>query len=286
VFAKHLRLLTNFPIRQASLEYTTHAPDNQNIEPPSLLLPGSVCDHFCRFLRYLSQLGSLSVLYIHDAVISPELFWPSDINAGAPFWPNLTILRVSFNMMAADGGWYYERNPHVHPDSDDEDVAPFNPDWESMPPTPERVFAEKEARARDTDFSAGSDVSATDSETENQRRLYDTSDCFRTWPSPKMEALLQAMARAATCMPRLRKFVAGSTFDDCDRGQSVDFEFFYLCAGEQQIVCDARFEHDDVAKRRLLWHVPEFWRMSDAVERLWRQTLGRDGIIEYQEWDD
>jgi hypothetical protein len=97
---------------------------------------------------------------------------------------------------------------------------------------------------------------------------------------------LQAMARAATCMPRLRQFVAGSTFYDCHRGDSVHFEFFYLCAGEQQVVCDAQFEYDDVAKRRLLWHVPELWRMSDAVEQLWRQTLGRDGIIEYQEWDD
>jgi hypothetical protein len=36
----------------------------------------------------------------------------------------------------------------------------------------------------------------------------------------------------------------------------------------------------------LLWHVPEFWRMSHALEQLWRQTLGQDGIIEYQEWDD
>jgi hypothetical protein len=191
-------------------------------------------------------------------------------------------------MMAVDGGWYYERNPHVPLDSDDEDVAPFNPDWESMPPTPERVFAEEEARARDTDFSAeSSDISVTDSETENQRgRIYDTSDCFRNWPSPKMEALLQAMARAATCMPRLRQFVAGSSFYDHRRGQSVDFEFFYLCAGEKPVVCDAQFEHDDVAKQRLLWHVPELWRMSDTVEQLWRLTLGQDGIIEYQEWND
>jgi hypothetical protein len=190
-------------------------------------------------------------------------------------------------MMAADGGWYYEQNPHILPDSDDEDVAPFNPDWESMPPTPERVFAEEEARARDTDFSAKSDVSTTESETESQRgRIYDTSYCFQTWSSPRMEALLQAMARAATCMPRLTQFLAGSRFYDHDRGQSVDSESFYLCAGEQQVVCDAQFEHDDVAERRLLWHVPEFWRISDAVEQLWRQTLGQDGIIKYQERDD
>jgi hypothetical protein len=153
--------------------------------------------------------------------------------------------------MAADGEWYYERNLQVRPDSDDENIAPFNPDWGRMPPTPERVFAEEEeARARDTDFSAeSSDVSVTDSETESQGgRIYDTSDCFRSWPSPKMEALLQAMARAATCMPRLRQFVAGSSFYDHDRGQSADFEFFYLCAGEQQVLCDAQFEHADVAK--------------------------------------
>lgn len=252
------------------------------------MLPGSACDHFCQSLRHFSQLESLSVLDIHEAVISPELFWPSDTNAGLPFWPNLTILRVSFNMMAADGGWYYQRNPHVLLESDDEDIAPFNSDWESMPPTPERVFAEEEARARATNFSTeSSGISVTDSETESQRgRIYDTSDCFRSWPSPKMEALLQAMARAATCMPRSRQFVAGSSLYDYPRGGSVDFEFFYLCAGEQMVVCDARFEHDDVAKQRLLWHVPELWRMSDTVEQLWRLTLGEHGIIEYQEWDD
>ena len=207
-----MRLLADFPIQQARLKYTNHAPYNQNIEPPSLLLPGSVCDHLCQSLRYFSQLESLFVLDINEAVISPELFWPSDINAEAPFWPNLSILHVSFNTMPADGGWYYERNPHATPDSDNEDVAPFDPDFESMPPTPERVFAEEEARARDTDFSAESDVSATDSETERQRgRIYNTDDWFRSWPSPKMEALLQAMARAVTRMPRLRQYPSPQT---------------------------------------------------------------------------
>ncbi|CAD0016214.1 unnamed protein product, partial [Aureobasidium pullulans] len=56
-FAKHLRLLADFPIQQARLKYTNHAPYNQNIEPPSLLLPGSVCDHLCQSLRYFSQLS-------------------------------------------------------------------------------------------------------------------------------------------------------------------------------------------------------------------------------------
>lgn len=282
-----MRLLTNLPIRQASLKHTTNAPNNEDIEPPSLLLPGSACDRLCQSFRYFSQLESLRVLDIHEAVISPELFWPSDVNTKAPFWTNLTILRVSFNMMAADGGWYFERNPHVPPDSDDEHVEPFNSEFESMPPTPERLFAEEEARAIDTDFSAESDLSATDSETESQQgQIYDTSHYFRTWPSPKMEALLQAMARAVTRMPRLRQFMAGSSFYDYHRGQKVDFEFFYLCAGEPQVDCDAQFEHDDVAKRRLLWYVRPLWRMSDAVEQLWRETLGQNGIIEYREWDD
>lgn len=82
-----------------------------------------------------------------------------------------------------------------------------------------------------------------------------------------MEALLQAMARAVTRMPRLRQFSAGTWFYDHDRGYGVNFEFFYLRAEEQQVVCDAQFEHDDVMKQRLFWNVPELWRMSDAVER-------------------
>jgi hypothetical protein len=139
-------------------------------------------------------------------------------------------------LLQYDGGWYYERNPHATPDSDNEDVAPFNPDFESMPPTPERVFAEEEARARDTDFSAESDVSATDSETERQRgRIYNTDDWFRSWPSPKMEALLQAMAHAVTRMPRLRQFSCGTWLYDHDRGYGVNFEFFYLRAGSNRL---------------------------------------------------
>lgn len=39
-------------------------------------------------------------------------------------------------------------------------------------------------------------------------------------------------------------------------------------------------------KRRLIWQVPGLWPMSDAVEQLWRETLGQDGIIECQEWDE
>ena len=101
-----------------------------------------------------------------------------------------------------------------------------------------------------------------------------------------MEALLQSMARVATRMPRLRQFSLAVGFYDHDRGQRVDFEFFYLRAGEPQVDCDAQFEHDDVTKRGSLWQVPKLWRMSDAVEQLWRETLGDDDIIEYQEWDD
>jgi hypothetical protein len=103
-----------------------------------------------------------------------------------------------------------------------------------MPPTPERVFADEEARAKDMDFSAASYVSSTDSETESEQvRIHDTIHYFRTWPSPKMEVLLQAMARATTRMPKLRVFSAGTRISD-PNVMGEGFGFLYLSVGDHQ----------------------------------------------------
>jgi hypothetical protein len=283
-FAKHLRLLANSSIRQASFTNNIYPPDNEDIETPSLLLPGEAIDQFSQSLHEFSQLETLSVLDIQEGVISPDLFWPSgNDDANMPFWPNLTIFRVSVNMMAADGGWYFEQNPHIAPE--DNNRSPINSSFEDMPPTPERVIAEEEARARNTDFSAESDVSATDSETESQRgMIYDTNHWFRSWPSPKMEVLLQAMARAATRMPKLRVFGVGTTISD-PHLMSADFGFLYLSAGDHQDISYPALEHEDSSKPRLFWQVPKLWRMSFAVQKLWEDTLGKDGIVEYEEWE-
>lgn len=263
----------------------TDTPNNEDIEVPSLLLPNSSYDHFSLALHRFSQLKSLSILDIHKAVVSPALFWPSEIDAVPPYWPNLTILRVSFNRMAAEGGWYFERNPHASPDSDD-DRASFNSNFESMPPTPERVFAAEEILARTANFSDDSELSLTDTEPEGQEgAICDTSHWFRTWPSAKMEDLLHSMARAVTRMPKLKCFFAGADML-LPRMSGVSFEFFYLNSGEQLDLGYPEFEHNDVSKPRLLWRSPRLWQMSGPVERLWRNTLGQDGIIEYQDWED
>ncbi|KAG9522722.1 hypothetical protein KCU93_g6989, partial [Aureobasidium melanogenum] len=112
--------------------------------------------------------------------------------------------------MAADGGWYFEQNPHVTPDSDD-DRSSINSNFESMPPTPERLYAEEEALARTTDFSDDSVLDPTESESESQLgAIYDTTHRFRAWPSPKLETLLHSMAKAVSQMPALKFFAAGS----------------------------------------------------------------------------
>jgi hypothetical protein len=280
-----LHLLANSCIRQARFTNNIYPPDNEDIETPSLLLPGEAIDHFSQSLHEFSQLETLSVLDVQEAVISPDLFWRSAIDAAnLPVWPNLTIFRVSVNMMAADGGWYFEQNPHVA--IEDDDRSSINSDFETMPPTPERVIAEEEARARNTDFSAESDVSSTDSETESQRgMIYDTNHWFRSWPSPKMEVLLQAMARAVTRMPKLRVFSAGSTLPDPKLLDS-NFGLLYLGAGDHQDIGYPALEHEDCSKPRLLWNVPKLWRMSSDVQQLWENTLGKDGIVEYEEWDN
>ncbi|KAH0365222.1 hypothetical protein KCU65_g6230, partial [Aureobasidium melanogenum] len=284
-FAKHLSMLIDSSIRQAHFCIRTDTPDNEDPETPSLLLPGHKIDHLSESLHDFSQLQSLSVLDIHEVIISPTLFWPAEIGTWTPYWPNLTILRVTVNRMAADGGWYFEQNPHVTPDSDD-DRSPFNSDWESMPPTPERLYAEEEALARTTNFSDDSVLDATASESESQQRaIYNTTHRFRAWPSPKMEILLHSMAKAVTRMPALKFFAAGSQMP---WPHSIDFEFFYLKPGEEQDLGEpeygTRFENVHIDNPRLYWRVPEFWHMSDSVEKLWKETLGSEGIIKYQEW--
>ncbi|KAG9768495.1 hypothetical protein KCU95_g16974, partial [Aureobasidium melanogenum] len=284
-FARHLSLLTDSSIRQAHFTIRTYTPDNEDPETPSLLLPGHTTDHLSKSLHNFSQSQSLSVLDIHEVIISPTLFWPAGNGASTPYWPNLTILRVTVNPMAAGGGWYFEQNPHFTPDNDD-DRSPFNSDWESIPPTPERLYAEEEALARTTDFSDDSVLDATASESESQHgAIYNTTHRFRAWPSPKMEPLLHSMAKAVTRMPALKFFAAGSQMP---WPHSIDFEFFYLKPGEKQDLGEPEegtiFDSNNVTTSRLFWRVPRFWRMSESVEKLWKDILGSEGIIEYQEW--
>ncbi|KEQ64616.1 uncharacterized protein M437DRAFT_43341 [Aureobasidium melanogenum CBS 110374] len=241
-FARHLSLLTDSSIRQAHFTIRTYTPDNEDPETSSLLLPGHTTDHLSKSLHSFSQSENLSVLDIHEVIISPALFWPAGNGASTPYWPNLTILRVTVNPMAADGGWYFEQNPHVTPDNDDD---------------------------RSSQHGA----------------IYNTTHRFRAWPSPKMETLLHSMAKAVTRMPALKFFAAGSQMP---WPHSIDFEFFYLTPGEKQDLGEPEegtiFDSNDITKPRLFWRVPRFWRMNESVEKLWKDTLGSEGIIEYQEW--
>ncbi|KAG9512464.1 MFS general substrate transporter, partial [Aureobasidium melanogenum] len=176
-----------------------------------------------------------------------------------------------------------------HPASinSDDDGSSINSNFESMPPTPERLYAEEEeALARTTVFSDDSVLDPTESESESQHgAIYDTTHRFRAWPSPKMETLLHSMAKAVSRMPVLKFFAAGSQMPF---PHSIEFEFFYLKPGEKQDLGEpeygTRFDNNDITKARLFWRVPRFWLMSESVEKLWKDTLGKEGIIEYQEW--
>jgi hypothetical protein len=93
-------MLAHSPERQAHFSIRPDTPDNEDPETPSSLLPGHTIDHLSQSLHIFSQLEKLSVLDIHEVIISPTLFWPSEIGTSLPYWPNLTILRVSVNWMA------------------------------------------------------------------------------------------------------------------------------------------------------------------------------------------
>ena len=102
------------------------APDNQNHNPASALLPSyPTIDHLSLALHGLSQGANLTHLTLcGDCVISGDLFWPESQRT-RPSWPNMLEFNVQFNMTTPDGGWYFIRSDNQHVYEEEDETAPY-----------------------------------------------------------------------------------------------------------------------------------------------------------------
>ncbi|KAH0378934.1 hypothetical protein KCU92_g8439, partial [Aureobasidium melanogenum] len=203
-------------------------------------------------------------------------------------WPSLARLEINFSLVAADGGWHFERDPNPGSDdgesseSSEEEEEEEDEDLVSRRIRMEQLHSAQEEEAKITNFEDEFDLElARGNDDPNDTEI---TDAFRIWPSKKLEFMLMNMARTAAQMPAMRVFTAGANMPFCAMHQR--FEFFYLDSGKSHADCLWDFTHDSKHRhqRRLYWRVPGSWRMNEELEQAWRDVLGEDGVIDYHDW--
>ncbi|RHZ64675.1 hypothetical protein CDV55_106551 [Aspergillus turcosus] len=126
-FASAIHLLPP-SVQRFDLKFYSEAPRNEALQPIDLV-EGKLEDLFSAQLRDFSQ--QLTIFSLNHAVTGKELFWPvnDDGNTQLPYWPNLTIFRVSFRGTSPSGQWYFERDPNEDVgEESDEAERPLLPD--------------------------------------------------------------------------------------------------------------------------------------------------------------
>ncbi|KAF7131456.1 hypothetical protein CNMCM5793_004681 [Aspergillus hiratsukae] len=136
-YANSIHLLPS-SVQRFDLKFYSEAPRNEAFQPVDLV-EGKIEDLFSARLRDFSQ--QLTIFSLNHAVIGKELFWPvnDDGNTQFPYWPNLTIFRVSFRGTSPSGEWYFERDPNedVGDEVEEAEETPL-PDYLQPPPEDQR----------------------------------------------------------------------------------------------------------------------------------------------------
>ncbi|KAI7282927.1 hypothetical protein KC345_g3222 [Hortaea werneckii] len=250
------------------MELMDPGPLNETFKLPDVRGEGQDGDALgLQLSRYLKSEHLMNVQLDGPIVVGPELFSLSG-GKDATLWPNLKRFLLSFSTHRPDGGWYFERDPTISPGSPD-------PDEEAR----EGSESEEESdSAFDSDESFFEVDPAKpdhyDERKEERLQGFKPINCFRTQPNAQLEAFLGSMAVAVGRMPKLRYFAAGADVAPCKRTGHViqTFEFEFTAA------------QDDREKASLHWVVPQGWRMSEPLEKLWENIQGVDGIVDYDEW--
>ncbi|KAI9766216.1 MAG: hypothetical protein M1839_005006 [Geoglossum umbratile] len=270
-FAQSLPLLTRPPLQTLRLEYYHEPPSNHSFNPPPASLPPNPqIDHLSRSLHTLTLAPALTDIDLTGPiVISPSLFWLGEGEA-PPLWPNVRRFHVTFGIETPDGGWYFERDPRPHEEEEDED----NEDDDDVSPTSEDDDEVAENEEEDDPlppdtFHPNPTARLTGSLPHNS---------FRTFPSPTtIPPLLLSMARAAACMPVLRRFSLAAELHSAEGAQ---FEVMYLGKAEKCVY--DRMEEGDEGKERVYWQVGG-WRPGEEVGKAWDE--GREGVLmRFLEW--
>ena len=237
--AKALPLLSRHSLRMFSLNFNDEDSSNHYFSPPTALLPSEPStDHLSRVLHRLSQSPSLISFDLDSIVISPDLYWPTNLST-PPMWPKLRHFHVTFDMTTPDGHWDFVPSPAKPGDTSDEDD---DDDHESV----------TESDSSDSDSTSTSTSSSLRPDTFLPRREDRAAGDFsirhfRTLPcDAHMNPLLIAMARAAAHMPQLQRISLETTMRDHDGG--AGFEIYFHGLGQRtKLDC----EPGDAEKARL-----------------------------------
>lgn len=269
---------------------------------PSVLLPqSSSIDLLSIFLGALSQFLSLRELVLTGpAMLSAALFRVSVKPAVAPHWPHLVILDVTFSAIAPSGRWYLVRDPHesrVKLEREDTKACEedshkeYSSDEDDEYSRREQASAESIQSDRASEFArwSGEDIAFAD---DGEAAYDEEGDWaaiqyfvtwrrqFRVWPSAELENFLISAAQAAGRMPALKVFNFLTPIDCCQptKRSSQTFGFAYTCPNNGLGVWRI------CLMPKLLWKVPERWRMSPDLEKAWERSTNPNLEITYEEW--
>ncbi|KAM5364055.1 hypothetical protein ACJZ2D_011672 [Fusarium nematophilum] len=258
-------------LRTLYLNWDSSEPVNHSFIPSDLRDPSQLStDAFSKALHVISQSLPITELFLYGPVIiSPELFWPNDSQSPDPLphWPTLQYLTVNASILTPDGSYYYTGTP----ESESEDDDP----WWPESPRPE------------------TDVDAADYPSDDSR-VRDPFNRLDVWRSSgsvplngwrreldpeRFNPLLLALSRAACCMPELRELEFYMGMSDA-QGPSgivlsgeVDWEAESEAGGirEVEYVTERRWKVKTGSKAK--------WEPGEEVVDLWRQFVGRGGVI-------
>ncbi|KAL8641208.1 MAG: hypothetical protein Q9226_008663, partial [Calogaya cf. arnoldii] len=206
------------------------------------------------------SLRKFTLGYYQDEPSNQYFSPPRTLLASAPT-PKLKIFDVEFNMTAADGEWYFIRDPTVPMGEDEAANDSDNPD------------------DFNTESDTNSDSTSSDAfrpdpfnEIKEARSVGDYPiRGFRTLPSDdRINPLLLAMARAAACVPELREMALDSTM------QTAGFSIYFSAAGYVNCSSHLISAPEEIGKPRLYWWVGS-WRPDNELQKIWRQ--GKEDLV-------
>jgi len=201
------------------------------------------------FHNLLAASPNLKTVYLGGPVCFDEsLFWPNKAKPNNEArWPNLESLTVEMSAVRPDGGWYLDNHPDKSLDvpvdllnvdaSDDESEVSFT----DLISDPEFLYAHG---------------------TGNAYKL----SC-RSQPNESLERVLEAAACAVKSMPSLRSFTFTMRVDGCPRTDYALREFGFLYSDKR-----CKVEDRPMPCSVLQWRGPSEWKMSESLEKLWKEV--------------
>lgn len=260
-FSKGIETIPLYALVSFNLGYGYGTPDNENFMPATALHPSSpTIDCTSEALHHLSQAPNLTNFNLSGPIIiSSSLLWPSKSSTIKPQWPKLQNINISFSPCTPSGGWYFIRHPS-------KTIA-------------DHIFdSENEARrARESESDTDSDSDASDGSEiwdsyhpirEGRAQGKVPTRCFREWPSDaEILPLMEAMAKAAKCMPSLQSMCLSAPLE---AGQDAVFEVAFIAKWVDDFA-DENPETDKL-RARLYWQTGE-WRPGKEVMDLWKEVV-------------